>query len=276
MIIKKTNISFEEAKKIHQYLLSGNSYKSACEIFGLTDQMIKTALKAYGLEIKEIYKTRTVMSDSDIEKAIRMLKNGISQQKVIREIKVNLKTLKRVLRIKDIKIDPQWSKNKITKEQKARAMKLFRNGLTYDQVSKKIGISKNSLYYHFLKIGRGKPAIDFKLTKNEIIELRRLLKNGQDKKTIADRFDTTEFFISLMIVNFGIVDYFGSPRFKSGMHGLTETKIRDFIKLKFKGGISVVIVKKLGTTKPTLYRMLSLIETEFMKGLSSLTTLSHQ
>jgi len=268
MIRKKTDISIEEAKKIHQYLLSGNSYKSACEIFGLPYQTIKPVLKAHGLEIKQIHKNRTIMSDSDIAKAIRMLQGGASQQKVIREIKVNLKTLKRALKIKDIEIDPQWSKFKITREQKARAMKFFRNGLTYDQVSKKIGISKNSLHYYFYKTGSGKPAIDFKLTQKETIELRRLLENGQDKKNIADRFNTTEFFISLMIVEFGIADYFRSPQFKSGMHGLTETKIREYIKLKFKGGISVAIVETLGTTKPTLYRMLSMIETEFMKGLS--------
>nr|NJM01691.1 hypothetical protein [Desulfobacula sp.] len=269
MIIKKPNLSLEDTKKIHRYLLAGNSYKSAGEIFGLNYQIIKTALKAHHLEIKEIHKNRTAMSDRDIERAVKLLQGGMSQQKVIKEIRVNLKTLKRALGIKDIKIDPQWSKDKITREQKALAVKLFRNGLTYDQVGKKIGVSKNSLHYHFFKIDRTKPRIDFKPTKNETDELIRLLKNGQDKQTIADRLNTTVFFISLMIVESGVDAYFKRPKFKRGHHGLTEAKIREFIRLKFKGGISVSIVKTLGTTKPTLYRMLSSIEAEFIKGLSA-------
>ncbi|MBU2452763.1 MAG: hypothetical protein KJ668_05560 [Proteobacteria bacterium] len=265
MVIRKTNISLEEAKKIHQYLVSGNSYKSACDIFGLTSQTIKTVLKSYGLEIKNVYKNRTAMPDMKIEQAVKLLKNGVSQQKVIREFKVNRKTLQRALKIKGITIDPLWLKNKITKGQSAQATTLFRNGLTYAQVSKNMGISKNSLHYHFTKTGTRKPATNFKLTQNQTIELRRLLKKGQDKKNIADRFDTTKLFISLSIVELGIADYFKSPKFKSGMHGLTEAKIREFINLKFKGEPSILIVKKLGTTKPTLYRMLSLIEAEFIK-----------
>ena len=268
MIIKEPTLSFEETEKIHGYLLAGNSYRSAAETFGHTYQAMKTALKVHHLEIQKIHQNRTAMSDRDIERALKLLQSGMSQQKVIKVIKVNLKTLKRALGIKGITIDPQWSKNKITKDQKTLAMKLFRNGLTYDQVGKKIGVSKNCLHYHYFKIDRTKPPIDFKPTKNETDELRRLLKTGQDKKTIADRLNTTEFFISLMIVELGVDDYFKSPKFKRGHHGLTETKIREFIKLKFKGGMSVAIVKTLGTTKPTLYRMLSSIETEFMKGLS--------
>ncbi len=268
MITKKTTLSFEDTQKIHRFLLSGNSYKSAGEMFGLNYQTIKTALKEYDLEIKEIHKNRTAMSDRDIERALKLLQGGMSQQKVIKVIKVNLKTLKRALGIKGIKIDPHWFKDKITKDQKELAVKLFKNGLTYDQVGKKIGVSKNCLHYHYFKVDRTKPSIDFKPTKNETDELRRLLKTGQDKKTIADRLNTTEFFISLMIVALGVDDYFKSPKFKRGHHGLTETKIREFIRLKFKGGMSVAIVKTLGTTKPTLYKMLSSIETEFMKGLS--------
>lgn len=268
MMIKNPILCFEETEKIHRYLLAGNSYKNAAETFGIPYQAMKTALKVHDLEIRKIHQNRTIMSDRDIDKALKLLQNGMSQQKAIKVMKVNLKTLKRAFGIKNIIIDPQWLKNKLSREQKAQAMKLFRNGLTYEQVGKKIGVSKNSLHYHFFKLDRTKPSIDFKPAKNDTMELLRLLKNGLDKKTIADRLSTTEPFITLMIVELGIDDYFRRPQFKRGHHGLTEAKIREFIRLKFKGGLSVSIVKELGTTKPTLYKMLGLIEAEFMKGLS--------
>ncbi|MCK4767906.1 MAG: hypothetical protein KAS28_05900 [Desulfobacula sp.] len=264
-MIKKQyrTISREFAEKMSGDIRAGASYRETSKTYGLTNFAIKTAFTFYKIKTGNIYKNRTSVSDAAVKKAIRMLESGETQQRTAEVLGIHVVTLKRVFRIKGIKKDPNWGKGRVSKQQDVRARILFKNGLSCGRVSRNLGVSKSSLYKHFKKI----PKPCFELSKRKRAELKRLLTMGADRKIIAEKLETTDWFVLFATVKLGLKDYFNSPGNRKIRHALTRGMMEEIINRKFKGETTGALIKEFKTTKPTLYRLFSLVEGDCIKRL---------
>ncbi|WP_299980458.1 hypothetical protein [Desulfobacula sp.] len=256
-------ISREVAEKMSGYIKAGASYRETSKAYGRTIFAIKTAFEAHKIKIDDIYKNRTSVSDAAVKKAVGMLESGETQQRTAEVLGIHVITLKRAFRIKGIKKDPAWGKGRLSKQQDARARALFKNGLSYGQVSIDLGISKISLYSHFKKI----PKPCFEMSKRERAELKLLLTMGTDRKVIAEKLETTDWFVLYATVKLGLEDYFNSLEKWDARNNLTQGMIEEIINRKFKGETTGALIKEFKTTKPTLYRLFYLIEEDCIKRL---------
>ena len=263
-------IEIKLLKKIRRFLGQGNSLASAGREFGLSTFRIQNNLRAHGIPCAawEDPSKRTHLSAADIKTVIRMFKESASQEAVCKELNIHVVTFKKALARKGVKIDHNWGK--IPEDKINRASQLFAGGVSRARVSEAIGVS-TSVLDRLIRTRGCKRPVNFKMTSAEIVELVRLLKSGRDRGSIADRFMTTEYFIRLMIIRIGAPAYFKKPRRHWGSQNTykspDEDLVQEFIKFSFVGGTKGGIVKQLGTTRPTMDKILNRIEADYMEGL---------
>ncbi len=109
------------------------------------------------------------------------------------------------------------------------------------------------------------------MTQGETTEFLRLLKIGWSKKALAGMFLTSEYFIRLMIVKLGAPAYFKkypppSDSWAYHFNSPTEDTVKKYIELNFKGEKNTEIVKQLGTSRPTMDKILNRIEADYIGG----------
>jgi lambda repressor-like predicted transcriptional regulator len=265
MITQRAEISKEQAKKIQQYILKGNSYADAAKKFGYLQTKIAYCLKKHGLalETHQVYKNRTSLSDDTLKTALALLRNGMSIKDVCLKINAHNITLKRALKIKGIKIDLKWRRP--TKDKIAQAIKLYKNGLTTSQVSKETGITTSALYTQFKAKGK-RPATDFKLTPAQTSDLVNLLRDGMDTTSLAVLFSTRRAFIDLAIVKLGSTHYFAEVYRSPPMKGdFSDAKIQAYIAKRFKGESNAKLAAQMETTRVTLDKILVRIKANYMR-----------
>jgi hypothetical protein len=253
-------------RKIHKKVLTGVSARKAAHDIGMTREGLTHHFYKYGLKVTGWCSNQTILTDQDIKKAVRMLNDGEGLAAIGRELNVHVKTLRRAFLIKDIRLKSSWigrRPRKLNQAEITLATRLFKNGQTYDQVSKKTGATVACLRCHFTEVLPNRPAINFNPTKKDFETLYHLLTHDTDRKEIADVLDTTESFVKLMIVVLGIPNYFENVYSERNQHKMTAKDIRDFVWAKFQGVSTKTLIKKLGTSRPTMDKTLDTIELNY-------------
>ncbi len=209
----------------------------------------------------------------EIREAYTRLKQGEPMRWVCKDLGCHVNTLKRAMRLKGLILDPAWKKRftELSAWQANKTKQMATNGASNDQMAETLQLPWERVREHFKAHG-GRPPINVKLTSAETGELVRLLKAGWNKKALADKFLTCEYFIRLMIVKLGVHGYFlkyPPPSLVGAYHfnSPTEDVVIKYIDLNFKGGKNAEIVKQLGTSRPTMDKILNRIEADYMEGL---------
>jgi len=260
-------VTLEEAQAIHRHIRKPTgSFKSAGKLFNFAPDTIPAVLDANGLVIRYGKKGQSALSEAEIKYALKRLGEGATRDSVRRELGVHLNTLKRAFKLNGIQI-PVIQKKQLSRADVAHITKLFKNGLSTRQVSVKTGIPVSDISCYYLPFPPGRPTVDFNPTALMFVKLQRLLEAGNNIKSIADTFETTEYFVRLMIISLGIPGFFKQKFKYPPQHGLTAKMISGFIALKFKGISSSAIASELNTTRPTLNRILVLIENYFYENI---------
>lgn len=260
-------VTLEEAQAILRHIRKPmGSYKSAGNLFNLAPDTIPAVLDAHGLVIRSGKKGQSALSDAEIKYALKRLGEGATRDSVRRELEVHINTLKRAFKLNGIQI-PVIQKKQLSQAEVAHIIKLFKNGLSTRQVTIKTGIPVSDISYYYLPSPSGRPTVNFNPTPFMFVQLQRLLEADNDIKYIADAFETTEYFVRLMIISLGIPGFFKQKFKYPPQHGLTAKMISRFIVLKFKGVSSGTIASELNTTRPTLNKILVLIENYFYENI---------
>jgi hypothetical protein len=260
-------ITLKEAQAICRHIKKpANSFKSAGKLYNIDPSQIKAILAEHGLSASPGRPGQSIVSDADLKYALKRLKAGLTRDSVRMELGVHINTLKRSFKLKGIKIPPKTPGYNLSQQQIDQITKLYTNGLTTTKISIKLQISVHTVQYYYLKVFP-KPIVNFKPTSPMFDQLVRLLKADIDIPSIAEAFETTEYFIRLMIISKGIPGYFKQQFKYPPQHGLNTQSIRKLIKLKYIGVPSDIIALELNTTRPTIDKLLIAIEDYFYKNI---------
>ncbi|MFH2057716.1 MAG: hypothetical protein ABIJ59_02305 [Pseudomonadota bacterium] len=215
--------------------------------------------------LRKVYnKGKSKVTDEQIEYALRRLKDDrASQQQVCKELNIHVITLKRAFKANGLTIDPDWRRP--SQKLYDTATRLLQNGLTYKQVSEILDLPQFALHGYFTNCN-GRPSIDFEMTEDKLLELKRGLLAGESLKIISEKLETREAFVTLMVVWLGCKDYL-KQRSRKSNSGLTEKKIKKYIRLRFKGYSNAHLIEELKTTKPTFNKLCTDIQSHYMQGI---------
>lgn len=257
-------ITLKEAQAICRHIKKpANSFKSASKLYNIAPDQIKAALAEHGLSASPGRPGQSIVSDADLKYASKRLQAGSTRRSVCKELGVHIHTLKRAFKLKKIQIPP-LQKMQFSQQQIDQITKLYINGVPETQIAEKMQLSQDHIRRYYLNVF-SRPPVNFQPTSQMFDQLKRLLQADIDIPAIADAFETTEYFVRLMIIQMGIPRYFKQQFSYPPQHGLNAQSIVKLIKLKYKGMSSHMVASELRTTRPTIDKLLIAIEDCFYR-----------
>jgi hypothetical protein len=138
---------------------------------------------------------------------------------------------------------------KFTKEKKAEAERLFREGLSLNKIEERLNVPRKSVANYFCEIGLRKPQKP-KLSKDKCIEAAKLIKNGHSKRFAAKQFNSSSRALDNSMYSYGM----GVK--KTNRTIIDEDLISKMINL-FEGGVGTTkIAKDFKIAQMTLSKIL--------------------